>query len=306
MYKKKFFDRLLTVAFVFAVMFLATLTLLPFLTRTLHIDESSREGLLIIAVYQAVFAFIVPSVISARIITRKAGRFLHLDVKPAGIALLGVIFMYLIALPALNQIIYWNANIYFPDSIETWGATLREMEERAQEVTGVMLDTSSWTGLIVNLLVVAILTAFGEELFFRGTLQSAAASDGANHTAIWVVALIFSAFHFQIFGFIPRLLLGAWFGYLLYWTRSIYVPILAHALNNGIVVFCTWLNANGSEINFEMIGVSENGFPLAAFVSSLAIVVFLVYFRGYFFYRKKKKNADCNELSPMIPSETAN
>jgi len=76
-----------------------------------------------------------------------------------------------------------------------------------------------------------------EELLFRGAILSAIREKIKNpHVAIWIVAFLFSAIHFQFYGFIPRLILGAFLGYLLFWSRSIWIPILVHFLNNTITV----------------------------------------------------------------------
>ena len=287
---QKYYEKLFLVATVFVVFLVIMMIALPFIKTGLSGEADSRNGLLLISVIQAVILFIIPSFICARLISAKPFDYLCLNKAPGWLPVLGVIFAYLIALPALNQIIYWNANIAFPDSLESWGATLKDMEDSANEMSQSMMNVTSVGGLIVNLLVIALITAFSEELFFRGTLQRTAASNGMNYTAIWVVALLFSAMHFQIFGFIPRLLLGAWFGYLFFWTRSVYVPVIAHFINNGVVVVCTWLTARGSTYDFEKFGVTEYGFPFAAFVSAVATVVFLVYFRKFFFYSNPQMN----------------
>ena len=284
----KYFQRLLIIAGIFTLFFVITIMSISLVQEYTGIDRSSRSSLLIMAVIQSVVLFICPSLLSARLVSEKTFSFLSLDRGPGWLPVLGIVFAYLIALPFLNQLIFWNANISFPDVIADWGETLREMEDNANNASGRMLDVTSWPGLVVNLLMIGVLTAFGEELFFRGTLQNAAASAGAPHTAIWVVALIFSAMHFQVFGFVPRLLLGAWFGYLLYWTKSIYVPVLAHFINNGIVVLCSWLVSRGVNYDFENFGVVDTGFPVPAFVSCLAFVVFIVFFRRFFFHREEK------------------
>lgn len=301
---KKFraIDRLLIIAIIFLLMFMATVMSVPVFLKICNLAEDSREGLLAVASYQAVMAFIIPSLISAKIISRKAADYLKLNVPPRWLAVLGVFFAYLIALPALNQIIYWNEQLVFPESMRELGESLRELEERAQAVGGIMLDTTSAGGLISGILIVGILTGIAEELFFRGTLQHSLTIKGRHHLAIWLTAFIFSAFHFQVFGFIPRMLLGAWFGYLLFWTCSIYVPIIAHALNNSVVVFCTWLTNRGAEIDFEMIGVSTDGFPLAALVSCAAFIVFLAYCRRFFFYKDHANVVSGVTASNKIPS----
>lgn len=299
MSRQKYYEKLLLVATVFIVFFVIMMIGLPFLKTWLPDEGNSREGLLIISSVQAFVLFIIPSFVCARFIQRNPFDYLRLNRPPGFLPILGVVFAYLISLPALNQIIYWNMSISFPEGMEQWGATLKDMEDRANEISQMMMNVTSVGGLLVNLAVIALLTAFGEELFFRGTLQHTAGSNGMHHTAIWVVALLFSALHFQIFGFIPRLLLGAWFGYIFYWSRSIYVPVIAHFLNNGVVVVCTWLTAHGSAFNFDMFGVTEYGFPVAAFVSALSTVVFLTYFRRFFFYRTSD-NEESKELKPSF------
>lgn len=286
---QKYYGRLLIVATVFIVFFVILMSGISYLKPYLNFGNDERNGMLAVSVIQAVVLFIIPSFLCAIFISRNPASYLCLNRPPSGLAILGVVFAYLISLPALNQIIFWNANISFPEGLEAWGETLREMEDAANKASQQMLDITSVGGLVINLLVIALVTAFGEELFFRGTLQRTAGSNGMHHTAIWVVALLFSAMHFQIFGFIPRLILGAWFGYIFFWTRSIYVPVIAHFINNGVVVVCTWLTTRGSTFDFDKFGVTEYGFPIPAFVSALATVVFLMYFRRFFFYSEDRE-----------------
>lgn len=285
---RKYYERILIVVGILFVFFVITMMSLSLVVQSLGINRDTREGMWILSGLQAVLLFILPAIISAFLINRKPGQYLALNRAPSWLAVTGVIFAYLIAFPALNQIIYWNSNLCFPESWETWGETLREMENGAQKASAVMLDTTSVWAMIVNLLIVGLLTAFGEELFFRGTLQRTIASSGAYYGAIWIVAFIFSAVHFQFFGFIPRLLLGAWFGYLLFWTRSVWVPVIAHFINNGVVVVFAWLSSRGLEFNIDRFGVTEYGFPMPAFVSALAFVVFVIFFRNFFFGTKEE------------------
>ncbi len=78
-------------------------------------------------------------------------------------------------------------------------------------------------------------------IFFRGALQRIMATGGVSaHAAIWIAAFVFSAFHMQFFGFLPRLLIGAFFGYLLWWSGSLWLPVCAHALNNTMALVLEW------------------------------------------------------------------
>ena len=106
----------------------------------------------------------------------------------------------------------------------------------------ILMQETSWGALAVNVLIVGVAAGFSEELLFRGAFQRLLTTGGMNrHLAVWAVAFVFSAVHMQFFGFFPRLLLGAYFGYLLLWTRNIWVPVAAHTLNNTIYVVTAWI-----------------------------------------------------------------
>jgi hypothetical protein len=81
--------------------------------------------------------------------------------------------------------------------------------------------------------LIAIIPAIGEELLFRGVLQRIFTEwFKSAHWGIWISAFLFSAIHMQFFGFLPRMFLGLFFGYLLEATGSLWIPILAHFINN--------------------------------------------------------------------------
>ena len=273
-----FFDRLLIVTIIFFIMFMATSLTLPIINTLL--GHSTRASLLTASVVQCLLAFIIPALLSARIAFGRPMHFLALDIPPTAKGIGGIIAVFVLSMPAMNQLIYWNANIIFPEALSSMEHMMRSMENKAAEMTATMLSSDTLTGLIIEILIVGVLTGFAEELFFRGTIQRAGAYRGANHTAIWVTALLFSAIHFQAFGFLPRLLMGAWFGYILYWTGSIYMAAFAHILNNTVVVVSTWISHRYDlQSNTEAVGVAQTGFPVMAFVSALATLAFIYLLR---------------------------
>jgi len=112
----------------------------------------------------------------------------------------------------------------------------------------------SWTNsllagllLLFNLLTIAVLPAIGEELLFRGIIQTNLEKGFKKpHLAIWLTALIFSFIHFQFQGFIPRVLLGALLGYLFLWSRNLWVPIIAHLIYNASQIFLQYAHQKGA------------------------------------------------------------
>lgn len=246
---------------------------------------SERIRLLGASTIQCIVAFCIPAWLTARFATGSPYRFTGLSEKVSWRPFIGVLIVFFLALPAMNQLIMWNQNIHFPDFAHGLENTLREWEEVNGSVAEKMLSGNSLVGMIVCVTIVGILTGFSEELFFRGSMQRIFSETPMKKwLAVWCVALIFSAMHFQFFGFVPRLLMGVFFGYLFLWTGSLWPSIFAHSLNNSIVVVAAWLAENDGTENLENFGVVPVGeWPIAAICSAVATFLFFRYFRKLFF-----------------------
>src|SRR5690606_12799644 len=110
---------------------------------------------------------------------------------------------------------------------------LKEMEKAAAEITEFLATSDTLPQLLMNILVIGVIAGIGEELIFRGVvLRKLLKGLNNTHVAVWLSAIIFSAIHFQFYGFLPRAMLGALFGYLYVWTGNIRIPIAAHIFNN--------------------------------------------------------------------------
>ncbi len=247
---------------------------------------SERSAMFISSATQCLLAFCLPAWLTAKFASPVPSRWLYLDNAPTLKAIAGVIIVYVLALPAMNQIIEWNASIHFPQALHEVEETLRKWEESNNGITHKLLESSSIGGIITGVCIVGILTGFSEEIFFRGALQGIfVRSRIGTAISVWVAAIIFSAIHFQFFGFIPRMLMGAFFGYLLIWSRSLWVAAFAHALNNSVVVVTSsplvFGNGNGGIDTFGT--ASGDEFPWGALASGIATFIFLWRFRGIFF-----------------------
>ena len=186
----------------------------------------------------------------------------------------------------MNWIVDWNEGLHLPQELRGVESILRDMEDSAQALTSDLLLSKTWEGMLIRVLLVGVITGLGEEIFFRaGMLGSMHYGGVKRHVAVWTVALIFSGIHMQFFGFVPRLLLGAWFGYVMLWSGEVWTPIIAHSLNNSIVVVFTFL-ANNHYIEdniIETLGVPEKGQqPLLAIGSAIATMLVI-----WLFMRKK-------------------
>lgn len=207
-------------------------------------ESVSTPKMRILAMVQDVMVFIVPAVVTALMVTRIPANLLcinkNLSISTALLALLTMIA----AVPALNLVIIWNASIHLPESMAGLELWFRATEDAAEQSIGYILGGSDAGDLVMSILIVGIAAGFSEELFFRGALQRLLGTGGiGRQAAVWIAAIIFSCFHFQFFGFVPRVLLGAYFGYLLLWSGCLWLPIIAHVLNNSIYVVNNWVAA---------------------------------------------------------------
>jgi membrane protease YdiL (CAAX protease family) len=184
-----------------------------------------------------VFVFLFPAIAAAWLCCEQPAAFLHLRRLP-DLRLTGwiVAATFLIS-PAISLAGYFNMQMQLPEFMAPLERLMREMEDAAMETVAKMLGEKGLLPLLVNLTVIAVAAGVCEEFLFRGAILSILGRKIRNpHAVIWIVAIIFSAIHFQFYGFVPRMLLGAFLGYLLYWTKSIWAPILAHFLNNAVAV----------------------------------------------------------------------
>ena len=199
-----------------------------------------------------------------------------------------VVLAITITFMAVNSaVIHWNASFHFPDFLNGFESWARDYEDRAEQLTKFMTQFSSTGEFILAFVVIAILPAIGEEFVFRGMLQPQLFRATNNiHVAIWTSAILFSAFHLQFFGFAPRMLLGALFGYLYYWSGSLWMPMFAHFVNNGFSVIMLYLNQKGI-VNLD-VESTEVVAPWPAIVAFTLICGVLLYYFKNFFDQKKQ------------------
>jgi len=194
--------------------------------------------------------------------------------NPTGmVPMLLIILMMISVIPFINYMAEINLKMEIP--IRALDKLLRSLESTAEEMMVAFTATKSIAGLLVNLLMIGVIASVGEELIFRGLLQRLLIDMVKNvHLAILFTALLFSAFHFQFFSFLPRFILGVILGYMMFYGRSIWYPILAHFVNNAMGVIYYYFNSRGSADDMlEEIGTSTL-IPVAAVISLALFLLF--------------------------------
>jgi len=197
---------------------------------------------------------------------------------PWGLLLL-VFLIMLVSNPAIEILSLINQKMQLPHFLSGVQKWMEDSENSAQKITEAMLQMKNIGDLVLNVLLIGLLTAVVEEFMFRGVIQTIFVRWTKNkHVAIWITAILFSAFHLEFFGFLPRLLLGALFGYFVAWSGSIWPAVWAHFLNNGTAVVATYL------FQHKIIKVNpddQHFFSTAGYLFSFLIMLLLL-----FIYRK--------------------
>lgn len=270
---KKSFSRQIIVLLAIVLLF-ALLSLIPmYLFNRPGVDPWRMS--IAMMVIQDVGIFIIPAFITARIFNNgRTVQTLMLDKFPGWSHLGMMLLIYIASIPMMNSIIEWNEGIRLPESmagIEQW---LRAQENMALQATELMMDIDSVGQLIVVILTIGLLTGIGEELIFRGSIQRLMIENRVNvHAAIWISAFIFSALHMQFYGFVPRMLLGAFFGYLVVCSGSLWLPILAHALNNTMATVTYY---QPSLETTPWLGATTPGITIISTIVTLLLVLYYV------------------------------
>ena len=226
------------------------------------------------------FLFIFPP-IALYLFTRKQPMQQIGFTKPNNILImfLGVAIMFA-SMPFNSQLAVWNENMQLPAALSKLEEIIKMTEEKAgeqaQQLTEQMLNVNTFGGLLSNLIVIALIAAVGEELTFRGVIQQFLTKICKNaHVAIILSAAIFSAIHFQFYGFLPRFVLGIFLGYFFYMTKSLWTSILMHFANNALAVIAYYLNNIGViDVDVDTMGTTAWYITIRSAIASIALIVF--------------------------------
>jgi membrane protease YdiL (CAAX protease family) len=234
-------------------------------------------------IVQSFGIFIFPPLMAGYLFEKNALGYFGMKKTPKVIIIMAVFLLMFFSIPFINWLVSINESMNLPSflrGVEQW---MKDAEAQASQLTDAFLDVHTAGGFLFNILMMAVLPAIGEELLFRGLLQRLFGEWFKNiHAAIFITAFIFGVVHLQFYGLLPRMILGVIFGYLFYWTGSLWVPVFAHFLNNAAVVVVSFL-ANQDIIrgDYENFGNTGNLFLIAGSVMfSILLTLFI--------YRKQK------------------
>ena len=248
----------------------------------------------------SIFMFVVPPILYY-IITRKEHQMKDLGLRkltpPWWLIIIGAFLMF-ISLPVSNLLTEWNEGMKLGGAFQMLEDMMKTLEQTATDLTERMLNVDTIGGLLLNLIIIALIPAVGEELTFRGVVQQGLTRRMNPHVAIILSAAIFSFIHFQFYGFLTRMFLGMLLGYMFYITGSLWTSILMHFLNNGSAVLIYYLNNKGI-INVD---VDHFGATQSVWLIIVSAMVTIGLIAWSWIKAQPKKQTETTPLTP--PTET--
>ncbi len=207
---------------------------LSFITNAATMDNIAALKYLVFL--QSVALFLFPAYAISWLFSRPTS-FFGLNRVPSWRTAGMIILVVLISQVVVNYLAFVNNALHFPPRLEQM---FRTMESQNLALTRRLLLDASFSALAVNIFIIALIPALGEELFFRGVIQRHLQEGLRNyHVAVITTAFIFAFVHFSFFTFLPRFFLGIILGYIYVWQKNIWASALAHFTNNflGVVMY---------------------------------------------------------------------
>jgi uncharacterized protein len=231
--------------------------------KILLTDVKSIDTLKVVQILYSVVQFALPAFLFARITFWKRTAY-ELGLRPAAnksFYLLGILILIL-SFP-LEE---WLGEVNKHIPLAKW---MIEAGKANEEQVGTFLKVHHPFDPVINVVVMAAIPAICEELCFRGALQRIMIQIFKRPLpGILVAAFLFSFYHFEFEGFIPRLFLGALLGATYWYSGSLWVVIVGHFFFNAIQIVL---------VMYEPGAVTKNpSTPLLFVLLSLVIVVGLL------------------------------
>lgn len=241
-------------------------------------DSLQNPGTLrLIQSISAICTFLLPAMLLAWLCSQSPLNYLSLNKSASPKVFLLALAGLLLFGPTINLTALLNKQMILPPFLESVEVWMKAKETEMESLINLLVHEQGIVALLSNLFVIAFLAALTEEFLFRGAVQRIIEKWTNNHhVVIWLAAIVFSAIHMQFYGFIPRMLLGAYLGYLLYWSKSMWLPVFAHFVNNAIAVIAI-RNLNPDNKYNEFISGDIKNEHLLSY-SLVAVITFILFY----------------------------
>jgi len=168
----------------------------------------------------------VPALMMARLHSTRAASYVRIravDVRFLGLAAVGVLGLQ----PVVQWLVQVNQQLPLPEPVQAF-------EQTQLELIRTVLESGLGTGF--NLVALALIPGFCEEILFRGYAQRQFERASGPAGGILLSGVLFGLYHLRPSQILPLAVLGLYLAYLTWRTGSLWPAILVHVLHNGLAV----------------------------------------------------------------------
>ncbi len=191
--------------------------------------------------FQHLSMFLLPALLISFLMKGEFTSYMGMRTPIHMIAIILSMLLIVFMIPLNSYLAWLNSGLDLPDWLDSLEQWMGRKELQTERITQILINAGTPGALIINIIIIAILPAVGEEFLYRGVLQNIFKGWlKSGNFAVMLTAFIFSAAHLQFYGFLPRFVLGLVFGYIYLWSLNIWLPVIAHFVNNAIPVILSY------------------------------------------------------------------
>lgn len=254
--------------------------LLSLLVFGFDLDKAPIDGLRLMTMAGQILFILLPALIFSKLIYEDVGKIIRLRIPDWTEIILFVVGIGILT-PLLQSYLYIQ-NYYIEvwathsESINTLKSFFDSLNELVDKTYGNLLRASGIPELLFVVLVVAVVPAVSEEVMFRGFIQKSFELKIKPFIAAFLTAVFFSLYHFNPYGLIPLAVLGFYFGFAAYTSKTLLIPVLLHFLNNFTAVMLYFIIGSEELIKSDVSAKSGEDLGFYTFVTIALSVLFIL------------------------------
>ncbi|MGQ9642408.1 MAG: lysostaphin resistance A-like protein [Ignavibacterium sp.] len=254
--------------------------LLSLLVFGFDLDKAPIDGLRLMTMAGQILFILLPALIFSKLIYEDVGKIIRLRIPDWTEIILFVVGIGILT-PLLQSYLYiqnyyievWAAH---SESINTLKSFFDSLNELVDKTYGNLLRASGIPELLLVVLVVAVVPAISEEVMFRGFIQRSFELKIRPFLAALFTAVFFSLYHFNPYGLIPLAVLGFYFGFAAYTSKTLLIPVLLHFLNNFTAVMLYFIIGSEELIKSDVSAKSGQDLGFYTFLTIALTIVFIL------------------------------
>jgi membrane protease YdiL (CAAX protease family) len=256
-----------------------TLTLLVF---GFDLEAAPVNGLRLMTMAGQILFILLPALIFAKLIYGDITKVINIKIpnwREVFLFIVGIIVLT----PLLQSYLYIQnffieklaASSEFINSIKSFFDSLNELVEKT---FGNLLAVDNVPEMILVVIVIAVVPALCEEVMFRGYIQKSFQYKISPFKAAVVTAIFFGLYHFSPYGILPLITLGLYFGFAAYLSKSLFIPIILHFLNNFTAVLLFFIIGDDEIFSVDTTNTSALNANIIYFFILLSLFGIVVFF----------------------------